>query len=126
MKPLFEFLDELLGLVQRRAAILLALLAVCIGSVSAVTFIASNFTAIVIRPSGTAESDTNTFRIYSANGTNWMGINTNGVPYFHTAIGDFTGFTGSIMATNAAGGVLSNRFLGGWHVGTNGAQPTPQ
>jgi hypothetical protein len=96
--------------------------------VSSVGYSAANIqdriTSLVIRPSGTRNSDTNgLIRLYSANESNFFAITTNLDFVFSTPNGVFTGITASRIFTNEASARVTNSSKSGLLMSTNGVQP---
>ncbi len=96
-----------------------------IASAFAAPNVSKLLTSLVIRPDiGADSSATNgVLRLYSANKSNYMMIGTNGELIFFTVSGNYTGWNGAFMATNAGGISQSNTVFNGVIVKTNGTAP---
>jgi hypothetical protein len=115
-------MNKLLDFLKRH---LFAVGIVCLLAVSgavAAPNVARLFTSIIIRPDvgGDASATNGVLRTYHANRTNYFQISTNGDFVFYTASGTYTGFSGTVVMTNAnGGGFRTNTYHGGFLVRTN-------
>lgn len=109
--------------VRRRAASFFASLFVICGL--SVLFAADTspfarlFTQLIIKQGTTLDSQTNSFRVYAANGTNYFHIDSNAVPHAIISGSNWTGFTGTILTTNGTLGRVNFGYVNGLLVVTN-------
>jgi hypothetical protein len=72
-----------------------------------------SFTALVMRPIPGSYDNTNFFKLYSANGSNFLMLDTNNTFVFFGPTGWETGYTGQLKLTNALGSGFSTNFVRG-------------
>jgi hypothetical protein len=91
-----------------------ALVAVALLCTAAVTGRHYLLNSLVITPTPGASQSTNAFRLYSANGSNWIGLDTNCNLVFFTPTGLRTGLSGAFVLSGS-----TNRLQSGVLVATN-------